>query len=774
MSTQTDSEVSSTPEDTPRALSHTETSRTLRAFIISSALWGAWARMAGIGTAVFTGYALWLGATESEVAYFVSIAYFTSLAQIASSVFVTRIRNKRAFVFTVGFIEIFLRSSLVLIPLFLDSGRIVTLGILLAMGLTCGQLISPIYSEWVSNTVPENIRGRFTGRQMIAQLVTGIIASYVVGWYLDLYTDTDRYTGFLSVFLSAILLGAGGYLNLMRVPFSRSADTISLGNLFEPVRNKRFRNLLVYFMTWSFAMGLANPFYSVYMLQNLGISYTTVAILNSMFMAAMVVGNRVWGGLVDRFGSKPILQVMVIPVALVPVLWTFNKPENYALVPVAMIVNGIFQGGIWVSVNPLLYSTLPQGRSRTAYFATWSCSFQLAFALAPVIGGILAEVLAPVSFEMLSYPIGNLQIIFLISAGCFVIPGILLGRVEDTKGTTPRQLFTRVGTGNLLGYLYGSYSYNRTDSATARAKAARRMGRSKSPMALERLIKALEDASPEVRRQAAQGLGEARAPEAVSHLVDELADEESDIRSEAAEALGKIGDQRVIDPLIEALDDTDTRVQISAIRALSEMGGEEANELLFWKFAEEFKRETFPTLSDVLGRARDLRIVKPTLRWIDNFRSPAIRLQLMNSVCRALGARRRFYRLVYQDDLTRADRMGEMVRQTLRTFKRTRVLGPDTHARVLVDLEEIRRAFDAGEGDTLTNTIARLADGLQSQVDEDTVSALGSGAASQIGATVLAIRTFSNRDQKSDPAGSRDIFFVVCLWCLGDAFESVR
>ena len=141
-------------------------------------------------------------------------------------------------------------------PLFLDSGGIITLGILLAMGLTCGQLISPIYSEWVSNTILENIRGRFTGRQMIAQLVTGIIASSVVGWYLDLYTDTDRYTGFLSVFLSAILLGAGGYLNLMRVPFSRSADTISLGNLFEPVRNKRFRNLLVYFMTWSFASGL--------------------------------------------------------------------------------------------------------------------------------------------------------------------------------------------------------------------------------------------------------------------------------------------------------------------------------------------------------------------------------------------------------------------------------------------------------------------------------------------------------------------------------------
>jgi hypothetical protein len=293
-------------------------------------------------------------------------------------------------------------------------------------------------------------------------------------------------------------------------------------------------------------------------------------------------------------------------------------------------------------------------------------------------------------------------------------------------------------------------------------------------MALERLIKALEDASPEVRRQAAQGLGEARAHEAVSHLVDELADEESDIRSEAAEALGKIGDPEVIDPLIEALDDTDTRVQISAIRALSEIGSEEAQELLFWKFAEGFQRATFPTLSDVLGRARDLRMVQPTLTWIDKFRSPAIRLQLLNGVCRALGARRRFYRLVYQDDLTRADRIIEMIKQTQRAFKRTRTLRPETHRRIQEDLEEVRRTFEAGETDRLSETISKLADDLQSQVGEEAVSALGNEAASRLGAAVLAIRTFSNRDQKEDPAGARDIFYVVCLWCLGDAFDSVR
>ena len=78
------SEATSTSEDVRSAsngLSNRQTARALRAFIISSTFWGAWGRVVGIGVATFTGYALWLGATEAEIAYFVSIASFTSLAQ---------------------------------------------------------------------------------------------------------------------------------------------------------------------------------------------------------------------------------------------------------------------------------------------------------------------------------------------------------------------------------------------------------------------------------------------------------------------------------------------------------------------------------------------------------------------------------------------------------------------------------------------------------------------------------------------------------------------
>ncbi len=123
----------------PPPLSHSETTRALRGFTYTSGLWGAWVRMVGIGTAVFTGYALWLCATESEIAYFVSIAHLTSVAQLLSSILSRRIVRQKHFVFFIGFVEILLRSSFVLIPfLFLPTSRIPAMAVLLAMGLTFG------------------------------------------------------------------------------------------------------------------------------------------------------------------------------------------------------------------------------------------------------------------------------------------------------------------------------------------------------------------------------------------------------------------------------------------------------------------------------------------------------------------------------------------------------------------------------------------------------------------------------------------------------------
>jgi MFS family permease len=759
--------------NTSQQLSFSATARGLRALILSHGAWGAWAQMVSLQTAVFTGFALSVGASEVSIAYFISIGSFSSLAQILSSTFlIHHIKRKKAFVICMGSLHTLFRFSVVLVPLFLTSHRIPVIGLLIGLGMVCWHSAGPIFSGWSSEIIPEDIRARFLGRQTIANLLAGIVASYAAGWYLDLFDQSDKYTGFFTIFLAAAIIGMGGFFNLSRVPFKQNESGNQTGNLLLPFRNRDFRNLLIFFWVWNFAWSIGSPFYSVFMLKTLQISYSTVAILTSLFMAAMVLGSQLLSGLVDRYGSKAMLQILAIPSMLTPVFWALNRPDFYWFIPLAMVLNGLIFSGMLIAVNALLYATVPDKGNRTAYFAGWSCAIFLAYAVAPLFGSALVEWLRPIHYSLWGYDIGNLQLVFLISGCLMVLPNIMLRTVKDNKGTTSRELLGQVGRGNLVGYLYNALVFDWARNDDNRARAIRKMGRSRSPMALDQLIQALNDANPDVRRQAAQGLGEARAAEAIDPLLGELRDRESDIRGEAAEALGKIGDPNVIDPLIEALDDNDTRVQMSAIRALSDIGGHEARELLFWKFADQFDRATFPTLADVLGAKRDLRMVNPTLTRMAHFRSPAIRLQLLNAVCRALGARRSFYQIVSQDPLARARSLEDMLKTTRQSFKRSRVLPRDISVQIVTRLDDLHTAFDQDEAVAFLDITRSLAGYIQSSVDVEIVEAMGSERASRIGAAILGLHTFLDSDEGHEKIETQILFVIVVLWCIAQALKS--
>ena len=95
-----------------------------------------------------------------------------------------------------GSLEMLLRFSVVLVPLFLTEGRVLAVVILLGSGLFFGFLNCPFYNGWLVDIIPENIRARFIARKTNANLIAGIVTGYVAGYYLDLFDGDDQYRAF--------------------------------------------------------------------------------------------------------------------------------------------------------------------------------------------------------------------------------------------------------------------------------------------------------------------------------------------------------------------------------------------------------------------------------------------------------------------------------------------------------------------------------------------------------------------------------------------------
>ena len=368
------------------SLARGQVHRALRSFVVASGLWGAWGQACGLGTAAFTGFALYLGADGAFIAFFTSAAYFLALTQLLAPLLSAHVRNKKRFVVVGGYVEIAFRGLPLVIPLLVpEQYRLAALVGMVCLSLFGGYAISPFYSTWIANAVPENIRARFASRQTIVSTIVAMIAGFAIGQFLDLFPEGG---GFVWVFAAGTLFGFLGYSNLLRAPFPQQTTTTDeqstrLRDLLQPFHDANFRRAALFFGLWTFGVGLAGPLYSVFMLDRLQISYTEVSIFNALFMLTSIAGYRLWAGLIDRFGSRPVLQILMTPAAFLPLVWAFNQPGAYHLIPVALVLSGILFSGIGVGINPLLYGLLPQGEKRTMYLATWSVTVNLMGALGP-------------------------------------------------------------------------------------------------------------------------------------------------------------------------------------------------------------------------------------------------------------------------------------------------------------------------------------------------------------------------------------------------------
>jgi HEAT repeat protein len=117
----------------------------------------------------------------------------------------------------------------------------------------------------------------------------------------------------------------------------------------------------------------------------------------------------------------------------------------------------------------------------------------------------------------------------------------------------------------LLSDLHGADWQKRCD-------AARLLGQSRDPRAVDALLPDLNDPDWRVLRNAAQALGALKTPRAIQPLLEALKDRTATVRERAAVALGRIKDPDTIPALVEALVEQNGHVNQGAYQAIKKFG----------------------------------------------------------------------------------------------------------------------------------------------------------------------------------------------------------
>jgi HEAT repeat protein len=118
-----------------------------------------------------------------------------------------------------------------------------------------------------------------------------------------------------------------------------------------------------------------------------------------------------------------------------------------------------------------------------------------------------------------------------------------------------------------------------SDDWTTRCDAARLLGQSRDPRAVDALLPDLNDSDWRVRRNAAQALGALRDPRAVDPLLQALKDRTMTVRQRAIVALGRIKDPRALPDLLNILLEN-KRESYEASKAIKKFGKKALPELV--------------------------------------------------------------------------------------------------------------------------------------------------------------------------------------------------
>ncbi len=349
-----------------------------------------------------TAFALSLGASNLLIGIMASIPAIANLIQIPAVYIVEKYRDRRKIsMLSSAFSRSFI-LLIALLPCLVNFNLGITFFILFLIFQSIFSSIGGCsWNSWMRDMIPVEVLGSFFSRRMRLATLSTIPIALMAGFFIDFWSNSYPDLSIFSysiIFFFGYLSGIIGVYYISKIPepgMLLKAESNILKLFSQPLRDANYRNLIKFLGSWNFAVNLAAPFFTVYMLKRLDLNMSIIIIFMVLGQLMTFIFLHFWGEISDKFSNKSVLQFCG-PLFILSILgWTFTTlPEKYFLtIPLLVIVHatmGVSAAGVSLASGNITLKLVPEGNS-TAYLALSSIINSITAAIAPIIGGLFAD-----------------------------------------------------------------------------------------------------------------------------------------------------------------------------------------------------------------------------------------------------------------------------------------------------------------------------------------------------------------------------------------------
>lgn len=374
-------------------------------------------------------FALFLKATSAQIGLMSSMQSLAStFGQLPGAMLTEKYRRKSIWLFVQVVGKIALWVPVMMLPFLPAENRVYWLIVLVSLTAFLVGMRAPAWTSFIGDLVPSDIRGRYFGRRNMVLATAGIASTLLAGYVLTYY-------GFPAIFALVILF------SVLAIPFFMRQYEPPMKKVFHyrhrfavnPSKwpaslrsNRPMAIFTLYMILTNVFVEMVSPFYSVYMLRDLGIDYATFSVLIVLGALARILSFRYWGRVSDKYGSRKIFIVCSFFGIFVPLLWTSVVSETGAAL--VMIYDGLIWSGLDLVTFNYLLDVTPAER-RPQYVA----NYNFFVGIGAFFGGLTGAFLAS-SFEGSVFLVfQGLQIVFLVSFLLRVFGLLLLPKISEIR-----------------------------------------------------------------------------------------------------------------------------------------------------------------------------------------------------------------------------------------------------------------------------------------------------------------------------------------------------
>lgn len=388
----------------------------------------------GFTTGAFlTGFLKYIGADDKLCGQIAAIPVLAGIIQFFSPLLLEKLNRRKPLVTCFNALHRIMLVLLVFIPLLPlpVNNRLLMVGALYFASHLMVNMVSPATVTMIISLVPQGMRGKYFGNREIFLIFISSVLNIVMGRVLDVFELQNKpYQGYMVMYgvaLLAMLMNLFSYLKMKEPSLTIAKSKLSFKNLFLlPLKERKFRKIIVLFFIWGVSLNFSSPFFSVYMVSQLELSYTFITISGLLNALSYVLSVRLWGKAADKKSFTYTAMITLILLGLTHTGWFFVSAGSFLEHPLVIllhITSGIAWAGINISLLNIPYEYTPD-EGKTVYLGFNAALSGLVGFLSSMIASWMVGRMQNFRGLFFGLEITQFQIIFAVSGILTVLAGI--------------------------------------------------------------------------------------------------------------------------------------------------------------------------------------------------------------------------------------------------------------------------------------------------------------------------------------------------------------